>query len=78
MSEKTIDRADTIRISLFRTNSQLVKPPARSLEPIKRFPGEKTSNIRVARFTVVKDGANRVELYCGGEMVTEASISAVH
>jgi hypothetical protein len=78
MSEKTVDRADTIRISLFRTNSQLVKPPARSLEPIKRFPGREASNIRVARFTVVKDGANRIELYCDGEMVTDASISAVH
>ncbi|MBO6696058.1 MAG: hypothetical protein JJ931_11630, partial [Henriciella sp.] len=51
---------------------------ARSLEPIKRFPGQEASNIRVARFTLVKDGANRIELYCGGEMVTDASISAVH
>lgn len=77
VSHEAKDEGDAIVLSLFRTYSTHVKPPARSLAPMKVTPGQKKPQARRAPFRIVSN-ATHVTVRCDGEIIAETPIGAAH
>lgn len=78
---KKTDDPETIVLSLFRSASQIVKPPAKRFHarntprPPNPDPSPKDQAHRYSvRFSILKPSARRIVLRCGGEEIAEGYV----
>ncbi len=76
-NHETSIEGDTILLSLFPASTH-VKPPARSLAPVKPVPGRSTTSGRRVSYRILNNDATRVAVRCKGEIIAETKIGAAH